>query len=316
MAQAAGSISSASGQTSDFQDIRSDLLLEGLSMDPFEAGLIEGSPTDGNDVEIDMGEMGSAKGQIFDQTIELSYNMQAVDALIDEAKPLTDKMKRNIFPSTEQLPVVEKLRASGMLDPGRLAIHQCSEAIFKRFISEEILDKRGKPLVMIVCDGSGSMSSEKMHMLKILSAAWINSTLRSTVQIMAGIYSDGSVGKNRYGPIVRWMYHPAKTPATSKKEAVRAIANLPESGSGGQKDALAIGYMLQEADKFARGKRIYMIHITDTGFCGSFSNNMSAEEEVVTVLSQRKQKVRDKFHYTLVGLGITSGGGRLKRLQI
>lgn len=308
LAEAARTITGASGQSTSMEDLRSDILLESLSMSPFEAGLIEGSPAESNDVEIDMGELGMIRSQIFDQAYELSFNLLEVEALVNEAKPLTDKMKRNIFPNTEQQPVVEKLRASGMIDPGRLSGHQFSEAIFKRFINTEVLDKRGKPLVLIVCDGSGSMSSDKMHMLKILTTAWINSTLRTTVQVMAGMYNEGSVSRNRYGPIVRWIYHPAKTPAGTKKDALRAVASLPKSGSGGQKDALSIGYMLQEADKFAKGRRIYMIHITDTGFCGSFNKNMTAEDEVVTVLQQRKEKDGEKFHYTLVGLGITTGG--------
>lgn len=308
LTEAARTISNASGSTSNFEDVRSDILVEGLSIDPFESGLVEGSPTEGNDVEIDLGENGTATGQIFDQSYELSFDQYKINALIEEAKPLADKMKRNIFPNTEQVPIVENLRTSGMLDSTRLACFKYTDAIFKRFVSEEILNKRGKPLVLIVCDGSGSMTAEKMHMLKILTTAWINSTLKTTVQIIAGVYNDGQVGGNRHGPKISWLYHPAKTPANSKKHAVRAIASVPERGSGGQKDALEIGYMLQEADKFAKGKRIYMIHITDTQFIGSFNKGMTAEEEVVALLNQRKQKSGNKFHYTLVGLGVTNGG--------
>jgi hypothetical protein len=130
---------------------------------------------------------------------------------------------------------------------------------------------------------------------------------------MAGLYSDGYVGKNKYGPNVRWIYHPAKTPAASKRDAIRAVANMADQGFGGQQDAKSIGYMLHEADKFARGKRIYVIHITDTGFCRSFNTELTPEGEVVAVLSQRKLKYGDNFHYTLVGLGIHSAG-ELERL--
>lgn len=308
IADAAKTIMGSSGQGSSIQDVRSDIVMEGLFLNPFEAGPIEGSPTEGNDVEVDLGEHGTAKGAIYDQAFELSFNLDDVNSLINEARPLTNQMKKNIFPNTEQVPVAEKLRASGMIDPGRLSCHPFSDAIFKRFLNEERLDKRGRPLVLIVCDGSGSMGHDKMHMLKILTTAWIHSTLKSSVMVMAGMYNNGYVGKNRYGSLVRWIYHPAKTPAGSKKEALRAVAGLPESGSGGQEDALAIGYMLQEADKYVRDKRIYMIHITDTGFCSSFTNGLSAEDEVVAVLSKRKTDHREKFHYTLVGLGINSGG--------
>ena len=51
-----------------------------------------------------------------------------------------------------------------------------------------------------------------------------------------------------------------------------------------------------------------MIHITDAGFCTSFNNGMTAEEEVLAVLSQRKNNFGKRFHYTMVGLGISSGG--------
>lgn len=307
IAEAAKTITGASDQSSKFEEIRSDILLEDILNNPFEAGPVEGTPAEGNEVEVDMGENGKVKGQIYDQAFELSFDLQAIDELIEEARPLSNRMKKNIFPNKEQVPVVENLRSSGMLDQQRLANHKFSEALFKRFINTDLLDKKGKPVVLIVCDGSGSMTSDKMHMLKILTTAWVHSTLRTSVQIMAGMYTTGYANK-RNGPIVYWIYHPTKTPASSKREALRALASIPTSGMGGQQDALSLGYMLGEADKLARGKRIYMIHITDTGYCNSFNKGLTAEEEVESVLRHRKETAKDNFHYTLVGLGVHSGG--------
>ena len=298
----------SSGQSSGIEDIRSDILIDKIMDGSFEAGPLQGTPVEGNEVEIDLGFEGKFKGEIHDQSFELSNDLPAIEQLVSEAQPLTNRMKKNIFPNQEDYPIVENLKATGSLDKERLAYHAFSDAIHKRYKIKQVNNKRGKPVILIVCDGSGSMGADKMHMLKILTCAWINSTLNTSVQVMAGMYRDGGIGNGRYGAKVEWIFHPGKTPAKSKRDAVRTLVNLPKSGGGGQQDALSLGFMLSEADKFARGKRIYMIHITDTGWCTSFKKGLSAEEEVVGVLAKRKEDHGDNFHYTLVGLGINSGG--------
>jgi hypothetical protein len=52
-----------------------------------------------------------------------------------------------------------------------------------------------------------------------------------------------------------------------------------------------------------------MIHITDTGWCGSFNTGLRADEEIVNVVSQFKDKRKGQLHYTLVGLDTDTPGG-------
>ncbi len=303
----AQTIQNASGQK-DYEDTRSDILLSELLNNPFAPGSIEGVNMEGNEVEVDLGDAGSVTGQIFDKALELSYDLSEVERLKEEARPITEKMKSDIYPSDEEILRVERIKSSGTIDPGRLPYYEFTEAIHKRFILEHQLQKEGQSLVLLVCDGSGSMTPKKYYMLRLLTVAWLESTIRTSVKIMAGIYNEGTVSQGRYGPILEWIYHPMKTVSASQKEAVRAVASIPERGSGGQKDALALSYCLQEAASVARGKNIYLIHITDLGWCNSFGTALSAEEEILHVIQQFKNGRKDQLHYTLVGLHADTAG--------
>ena len=304
----AQTIKNASGQRNN-EDTRSDILLSELLNSPFAAGSIQGTSMEGNEVEISMGEDGSVTGQIFDRALELSYNLPEVDKLKAEARPLSDKIKADLYPNSEEILITERIRSSGCIDAGRLPYYEFTNAIYKRFITEHQLQKEGKSLMLLVCDGSGSMNSKKFKMLRLLSVAWLESTIKSQIQVMAGIYNDGSISQGRYGAKMEWIYHPRKTVSVSQKEAVRAVASTPQMGGGGQKDALSLAYCLQEAESVARGNNIYMIHITDTGWINSFGTGIPPDQEIVNVVSQFKDKRKGQLHYTLVGLDTNDAGG-------
>ena len=304
----AQTIKNASGQRTN-EDTRSDILLNELMNNPFSAGSIQGTSMEGNEVEVDLGEAGSVTGQIFDKAMELSYDLPEVEKLRKEARPLSDKIMSDLYPNSEEILLTERIRSSGCLDPGRLPYYEFTDAIYKRFILEHQLQKAGKSLMLLVCDGSGSMTSKKFKMLRLLTVAWLESTMKSQIQVMAGIYNDGSISQGRYGAKMEWIYHPRKTVSVSQKEAIRAVASIPQMGGGGQRDALSLSYCLQEAESVAKGNNIYMIHITDTGWCNSFGTGLPPDEEIVNVVSQFKDKRKGQLHYTLVGLDTDAAGG-------
>jgi hypothetical protein len=304
----AQTIKNASGQRTN-EDTRSDILLNELMNSPFTAGSIQGTSMEGNEVEVDLGEAGSVTGQIFDKALELSYDLPEVEKLRKEARPLSDKIMSDLYPNSEEILLTERIRSSGCIDPGRLAYYEFTDAIYKRFILEHQLQKAGKSLMLLVCDGSGSMTSKKFKMLRLLTVAWLESTMKSQIQVMAGIYNDGSISQGRYGARMEWIYHPRKTVSVSQKQAIRAVASIPQMGGGGQRDALSLSYCLQEAESVARGNNIYMIHITDTGWCNSFGTGLPPDEEIVNVVSQFKDKRKGQLHYTLVGLDTNAAGG-------
>ncbi len=304
----AQNIQNASGQKSN-EDTRSDILLNELLNSPFTAGSIQGTSMEGNEVEVDLGESGSVTGQVFDKALELSYNLPEVEKLKTEAKPISEKIKADLYPNAEEILITERIKSSGCIDAGRLPYYEFTEAIHKRFIIEHHLQKEGRSLMLLVCDGSGSMTSKKFKMLRLLTVAWLESTMKSQIQVMAGIYNDGSISQGRYGAKIEWIYHPRKTVSVSRKDAIRAVASIPQQGGGGQKDALSLSYCLQEAESVARGNNIYLIHITDTGWCNSFGTGLSPDEEIVNVVSQFKNKRKGQLHYTLVVLDADAAGG-------
>ena len=304
----AQTIKNASGQRTN-EDTRSDILLNELLNSPFNVGSIQGTSMEGNEVEVDLGEGGPVTGQIFDKALELSYNLPEVEKLRTEARPLSDKIKSDLYPNAEEILITERIRSSGCIDAGRLPYYEFTDAIFKRFITEHQLQKAGKSLMLLICDGSGSMNSKKFKMLRLLTVAWLESTMKSQIQVMAGIYNEGSIAQGRYGAKMEWIYHPRKTVSVSQKEAIRAVASIPQIGGGGQKDALSLSYCLQEAEAVARGNNIYMIHITDTGWCNSFGTGIPPDQEIVNVVSQFKDKRKGQLHYTLVGLDTEVAGG-------
>jgi hypothetical protein len=304
----AQTIKNASGQRTN-EDTRSDILLNELMNSPFTAGSIQGTSMEGNEVEVDLGEAGSVTGQIFDKALELSYDLPEIEKLRKEARPLSDKIMSDLYPNSEEILLTERIRSSGCIDPGRLPYYEFTDAIYKRFILEHQLQKAGKSLMLLVCDGSGSMTSKKFKMLRLLTVAWLESTMKSQIQVMAGIYNDGSISQGRYGARMEWIYHPRKTVSVSQKQAIRAVASIPQMGGGGQRDALSLSYCLQEAESVARGNNIYMIHITDTGWCNSFGTGLPPDEEIVNVVSQFKDKRKGQLHYTLVGLDTNAAGG-------
>ena len=308
LSQVINTVLSTSGQTNKFEDIRSDIIQDTILNSPFQSGPIEGTSAEGNDVEADLGDGMVIKEHVFDKSFVPSFDEEEIKNLIRQAEPLTASMKRNIFPNVEEIALSENLKTSGMIDPIRLTHYQYSDAIYKRVIHRQEFNKKGRPVILIACDGSGSMDRQKMMMLKLLTVAWIGSTLNTSIQLIGAMYNEGQVDKGRNGTLVRWFCHPAKTVSNTRQQALRSVASLPDSGDGYNPDALALAFLIHEAEVYARGKQIYLVHICDTQWCNSFQQGISPEEEVVRVVGRKKQVLGKRFHYTLVGLSTTSGG--------
>ncbi|MDP8210986.1 MAG: hypothetical protein RAO94_12955 [Candidatus Stygibacter australis] len=295
-------IDKASGNQSNWENKRSDLLTQD-NVD-FMAGEIQGEFNEGHEVEITVGKNKKKfKGEIFERPVELSYDEEAISVLMQESEILTRAMKNQLYPNVIKEPVIRRIKTSGTLDSSRLAIGDFSEAIFKRHRIQEISDKRGKPVLLIAADGSGSLNSIQMKMLKLLTAAWLRSTTNTDIDIMAGLYHSGDIRKSLHGPLVQWMYHSQKTLCVSKQDALRTLITLPDTGTGCQSDAVSIAFMIQEARKMAKGRMIYLILISDCCWNVSFREGMSGAEEVEMVIKQYYEELEDKLHVTLVALG-------------
>lgn len=304
----ADAVNKASGQQQTCQDIRSDVLEQMLTNRGFCESPIQGNPVEGHEVSLKLGREEVA-GEIFDRPVELSFDEVGYSDLLRKSEPIAQCLRKNLYPNVEQIPETSRLQTSGLLDGNRLAMADYSQVIFRRYRIREQTDPRGKPVVLIVCDGSGSLSQEQMQMLKFLTAGWLESTVKSEIQVLAGLYHTGNIRPGVSGALVQWIYHPQKTPALTRKEASRSLVSLPPHGTGHQHDALSLAFMLEEARCLARGRMIYLILLTDCGWCSSFKSGMSAKDEVYAFFENAYRDFAGRFHTTLVGLGVSGQTG-------
>lgn len=299
----AQALEKAGGQKRQWEDMRSDLVERAMKASAFSESPIQGNPTDGHDVKVRLGSDTVAAGDIHDRPVELSEDWAAYGKLMGDAQPVAEALRRALYPNVEERVETQRFRATGSLDPARLSLADCSQAVFKRYRIHDRADRKGHPLLLIACDGSGSLSGSQMKMVKVMAAAWLTATARSQVQVMAGLYHSGEIRAGISGPLVQWMVHPLKTPAISRREAAHAIVSLPETGTGVQSDALSLAFMLKEAARVARGRRIYLVLISDCQWNRSFSVGKSGREEVLALFENAYEEFSDNLHTTLVALG-------------
>ncbi|MDY6988906.1 MAG: hypothetical protein SWQ30_12720 [Thermodesulfobacteriota bacterium] len=302
-------IENAAGQHSEWEDMRSDLVERALRVAPFHESPIEGSPGQGHELHIRLGEDLVADGEVFDRPVELSDNLVACDRLLEESRPISEALRRSLYPNIQEVPETQRFCTSGSLDPSRLALANFSSAVFKRCRIREKPERKGRPVLVIACDGSGSLDDDQMKMVKILAAGWLSATAKSDVQVLAGLYHSGHIRKGVSGPLVQWIYHPHKTPALSPRDACRCLVSLPDTGTGVQSDALSLAFIMEEAQRLAKGTMIYLILLSDTEWNRSFDTEKDGEEEVYAYFESAYEALPGKLHTTLVALGVSEETG-------
>jgi hypothetical protein len=298
----------ATGQTKATDDMRSDLLEQVLSEGAFEAGPLEGNPIDGHEVNVRLGDGQTVGTEIYDRPVELSDDVGAYEKLLADSEPVTRELKRVLYPNVERVPETTRFRTGGSLDSNRLPIAEVSAAVFKRSRMQERPDRRGRPLLLLACDGSASLDSRQMRMTKVLAASWLASTARTRVQVVAALYNSQPISPGGSGPLIQWIYHAEKTPAANQFEAIRAVAALPQKGTGMQADAPSIQFLMDEAQRLARGRSIYLVLISDTEWNCSVGGE-SGYAEVRAVLGDNIQQLKERLHVTLVALGVDGDTG-------
>jgi hypothetical protein len=301
-------VGKASGQTKSWQDMRADLVEQSLAAAPFDQGPIEGdSLATGQEVILPFGDGGKFTSQIHDRPLPLSPDRMAVERLRERAQPIAEALRRSIYPSVADVVVPQRFAASGRLDAGRLPLFKVSETLYTRLRIRPMPDPAGRALFLLACDGSGSLNRDQMTMAKTLACAWLNATMQSSIEVLAGLYTSGHIHGHVNGPVVNWIYHPRKTPALSRADGMRALASLADEGDGAQRDALSLQFLLNEARSLARGANIYVVLLSDTAWNQSGDGRITAAEEVTEVLRKARAELAEKLHITLVALG---GSGR------
>ncbi len=302
-------IEQAGGQKGGFEDMRSDLLEQVLGARVFNHGPIQGNPAEGHEVKMKFDKDNVVGGEIFDRPVELSTDYFELEKLLESSRLVTEALRRVLYPNIQQVPSVLRYRTSGSIDPARLPLANFSSTVFQKYRNLTQLDKRGNALLVVACDGSGSLNQDQMNMVKIMSCGFLNSTSRSDVQVLAGLYHSGQIRAGLSGALVQWIHHPHKTPSVGRKDAARALISLPNSGTGAQSDALSLAFILNEAKQIARGNMIYMIVISDTAWNRSFSTKKNGFEEVRSFFEIAHDEMKGKLHTTLVALGVSQKTG-------
>ena len=306
--QLARVLGNAAGQDVDYEDMRSDLVEQKMRDTGWQEGPMQGNPIDGSLVSVQLGKL-KAEGEQFEQSLSLSDDMAGFERLVEEAAPVSNALHSILYPNVTELPLTERFCTSGPLDPARLFSAYFSDAISRRTRVTRKADKNGAPVLLIACDGSGSLDASQISMLKILTAAWLQSTARTRIQILAGLYHSGSVREGLSGSLVEWIYHPKKTPAVSRIDSIRALVGLPASGTGVQSDALSLAFMLNEAQAMAKKCMVYLIVLSDCAWNKSFLGDMSGAEEVRSLFVDAYKRQTGRLHTTLVALGVGSKTG-------
>lgn len=303
-------INRAGRQINKWEDMRHDIIKNLLRDSPFKQGPVEGLPADGHDVSVKLGGGLEAGGEIYDQPAEVSDDYDAIAQLSDAALLITRALKKNLYPNVAFLPVAQHLQTNGLIDNRRLPLAAVSGTVFKRYRHTEIKDQRGRPLLLIACDGSGSLNSQEMYMLKLLCTSYLESTVKSQIQILAALYHSDRVRSGAASPLVRWIYHSQKNLIKSPKEGVRAVAALPDSGGTGvQSDALSLSFLLQEGRRLAKGSMVYLVLITDSAWNRSFHMELSGKEEVRAVFKNAYEEFAGKLDTTVIALGVSEETG-------
>lgn len=305
----AQSIDQAGGQSKKAEDLRSDLVENAFRTSGFKEGPIQGNPSGGHTVTVSLGKGQKYTGDIYDRAMELSDDFTSLEHLMETSRPIAEQLRRTLYPNLTPMPEMERIRSSGALDPVRLPLGDVCPAVFRRYRTDMHSDHRRKPVLLIACDGSGSLYREPTRMLKNLTCAWLQATLGKNISVLAGVYNTDTIRHGMHGPLVRWFYHPKKTPAVSRLDAVRSLVSLPDSGTGGQADVLSLAFMINEAEKLARGSMIYMVQISDCNWVKSFRSAKSAKEEINDYFQEVHKHFDGRLHATLVALGIDKKTG-------
>lgn len=297
-----GAAAEATAQKNKWENIREDLVEETLAGNPFDRGPMEGQETNGISINREMGGK-QVGGELFDRAVALCDDWNEVQRLRSRAAPIVKKLLGNLYPNTGKEFAMEYPRASGQMDPRRLPVAEVCDAVYRRYQTFNVTSPVGRSLLLIAADASGSLSDVQMQMCKCLMTAWLDSVHSARLQVLAAFYHSGSIRPHVSGPLVQWVYHPRKTPVYAPGDAVRAVASLPDSGSGAQSDALSLTYMLDEAASLSRGAFVYLTLISDCAFNRSFHmRGTTGAEEVAEMFSQARERLEGRLHITLVGL--------------
>jgi hypothetical protein len=288
--QAVAVLAQATGKES-WQDPRVDQVAQSLRRGLFKPGVIERELTA---KQRKVKAFGSEReGTIREEVLSRCRDLAAVTRITKGADPIHRKLRKFRWFGQRDEVALDAHQSRGSIDPRRLHRIALSELIYRRWQQQPITDYRGHPVVVLAKDGSSSNTHQTIYSGQILTAAFLRIQKLAGLDVFAADYSSGAGG-----PLIRWMYHPQKTPAISPVQAVDAVASLPPKGQGGNEDVLSISHIIREAlESIGPKQTVVVINITD----GKFNSPVDQVREMIKEL-----RADYRVTYSLVVLGNTA----------
>jgi hypothetical protein len=220
----------ASGKGEDWHDMRSDLMESAHK--GFKQSTIQGDHREGNMIEIKL--LNSVPPSGLRSMIQRSpHGGSGVCGSASEPGTAPDRRDEDAdLPLLCPDPITEKFKTSGSIDPARLSSTDFSESFFRRYRIENKPEPRGRPVLVILNDGSASMGRKETKMLKLLTTAWVESTKRMELQILVGIYNYVHISPAIHGNVMTWVYHPTRPCISTARKRSRHCGNAGECAGG------------------------------------------------------------------------------------
>ncbi|KPK43381.1 MAG: hypothetical protein AMK72_13395 [Planctomycetes bacterium SM23_25] len=273
--------------TESWQDPRVDQVAAAARQALFRPGVVEGQILRRR---WRVRAIGSGReGLIEEEVLLRCRDADALRRVRDGAAPIEKKLRGLRWFGQRRDVHLGRLLTRGALDRRRLCRLGISPLIRRRWTIGDMTDYRGCPVVVLAKDGSSSNTHATTFAGQILAAAFLRVAPLARIRVVAADYASGA------GPLVRWLYHPRKTPVARLLEAADAVAALPPKGQGRNEDILSISYILTETvAALDAGDTVHVINVTD----GKFNDDIGAIRSMVRDLHRRRG-----LTYSLVVLG-------------
>ena len=288
--RATSMIAQATGRA-QWEDPRVDQVAQALRGTPYAPGVVEGELAVRRHKVTAYGS--GREGGIREEALSRCRDEEALRQVRQGAAPIEKRLRGYQWFGQRQEAMICRLQTRGAIDPHRLHRFGTSSLLRRRWRRCNVTDYRGRPVVILAKDGSSSNTLQTTFAGKILAAAFLHVEQLARIRLFAADYSsDGG------GPLVRWLYHPQKTPGRSSFQAADAVASLPPKGQGGNEDVLSLSHILHEVlgSQLACKQTVIVINVTD----GKFNSPISELRSMV-------KKLRDDYRliFSLVILGDT-----------
>lgn len=260
MAGVGQAIAAATGRAS-FEDPRVDEVTQALRAQPLRPGLLDDPARRAGYRLLAYGT--APGGAIQEEALPPCRDPQRLDRIARASEQVEKRIGRLGWFGHRRKARPRRYCTQGALDRRALGRLACSQAVRRQWEHTEVVDARGSPVVVLAKDGSSSNTLQTTFAGQVLAHAFLRLAPRVRIRVFAADYASGP------GPLVRWLYHPTRTPGRTTRAATAAVASLPPKGQGANADVLSISHIVRQvvaAPGVHAATTIILVNITDGKF--------------------------------------------------